>query len=129
MLRRAIYWLHLSCGLALALHACLIGLTGAVVVFQDEITASQFLPFAGSQERSVAASLDDVVRVARAKFPAMVPITITLPNDWCPFFMTYFIRGPESVEVYSNARTGQIAGTLQPKRGWLGTLHGWHVNL
>lgn len=70
-----------------------------------------------------------MVARARERFPGWRPITITWPNEYCPFFMTYLIRGRESVEVYSNVRTGEIVGTLNPKGGWLGTLHGWHVSL
>jgi len=130
--RRLIFWIHLCIGLALAIWASLIGLTGSVVVFQDEITRSQFMRFEGASETRVEALLDGpdgVVMQAMRQFPNWLPITLTFPNEYCPFFMTYLIRGNEGVEVYANARTGEIVGTLNPKGGWLGTLHGWHVSL
>lgn len=128
-LRRLIFWIHLCCGLALAIWVAVVGITGSIVVFQDQITRAQFMKFAGADETRVEAPIDDVVLRVMRRFPEFQPVTITWPNEDCPFFMTYLIRGPRSVEVYANVRTGEIAGTLDPRGGWLGRVHGWHVNL
>jgi len=87
------------------------------------------MKFPGANETPIEAPIHDVVVRAYWRFPDFRPITITWPNDDCPFFMTYLIRGRRSIEVYSNVRTGEIAGTLDPNGGWLGRIHAWHVNL
>src|SRR5262245_32047733 len=82
MIRRLIGQIHLWAGLVLCIPFALLGLTGSVLVFQDELNQA-FGPAAKHVAAGgVARPASDIVAAARAIAPGgFVPIAYTAPTD------------------------------------------------
>lgn len=128
-LRRSILWVHLTCGLVIALYAIILGLTGSILVFREELGALTHSEFHRMQPASRSGIAPDAaIQSARLGLPDWTPISITWPNAASPHWMIYLIRGSEARESYVNAETGKMVGTLDPSGDWLGWLMRMHVN-
>lgn len=121
---------HLYCGLALSLYAIVMGISGGLLVFENRFIASAYAEFAHANPAPVAVAavgpssvLDSVID----RYPGWRALSVTWPNQECPYWMTYLIRGREALEVY-NDQYG-IVGVRDPSSGWLGALKRLHVNL
>lgn len=128
-LRKIVSLVHLWLGLPLALYAVLIGLSGAVLVFHEDINVLLHPHLHPGGDPVFQADPDQALRDMAAQYPGWLPLSITWPHDQSPYWMVYLIQGAESLEVYIDTSTGKIAGTHDPHSGWLGWVERLHNNL
>lgn len=128
-LRHWTFQLHSWCGLALGLYAIVIGLSGAVLVWQDELEAAEYPDFHREPNPKISTTSDQALARVRAAFPEGRPISLTWPNPGTPFWMSYVLLGSEAREVYIDTTSGQVAGVRDPRAGWTGWTGRLHTNL
>ncbi len=83
MNRRGVsFWVHSTAGLVLAVYAVVIGLTGAVLTFHDELTerASQEICTASVGTNSRTVSADEALAAMRNAYPDGNFLSLTYPN-------------------------------------------------
>ena len=120
------YRLHICLGLALALYAVLIGLTGAALVFRDPMVRASRPDLYASPTAASAIDSDRALSLVRAAYPGWTPLTATFPNAYTPYLMFYSIRDREAREVYVTADGSRIVGERDPSTGtlaWIARLH------
>ena len=85
------YRLHICLGLALALYAVLIGLTGAALVFRDPMVRASRPDLFSNPTAASAIDSDRALSLVRAAYPGWTPLTATFPNTYTPYLMIYEI--------------------------------------
>jgi uncharacterized iron-regulated membrane protein len=120
---------HLWLGLTLALYAVLIGLSGAVIVFKDEIYTMLHEELHPGGEPLYRADADAVLAEIGRRYPGWRPLSFSWPHDETRYWMVFLLKGPQSLEVYVDTESGAIVGTHDPKSGWLGWVVTLHTNL
>ena len=66
-LRKALFQVHLWAGIALSLYVVIIAVTGSVLVFEDEFTASTLPPNLSGYDAAHVASIPEVMRALDRK--------------------------------------------------------------
>jgi uncharacterized iron-regulated membrane protein len=131
-LRRALFQIHLWIGVVLALYAVVIGLTGSVLVFSEEIETylEPHLHLVTPGEST--APLQTVWKQIEATHPAYRVLSLELAedSDHASQFFLAKKQGPLDrsaiLNVYVNPYTGHILGehtTVQGPLGWARNLH------
>jgi uncharacterized iron-regulated membrane protein len=120
---------HLWLGLLFAAYALLIGLSGAVIVFKDDLNALRYPQFHTGAQPVFGADPDRVLEQIRQSYPGYRPLSFTWPHDRMPYWMIFLLRPGASLEVYADPATGQIIGARDPRAGWLGWVERLHTNL
>ncbi len=120
--RKAMFQIHLWVGVILCLYMLVIGVTGSILVFEDEI---EHLAYAHLWHASAAASETQpvtypaVIEAVEKTWPAY-QITAAYPPDRPGDNFEVFIhRGEKFLYVFIDANNGRIAGTVDPDRSWL----------
>lgn len=127
--RRVLFQVHVWAGVALGFYVCLIGLTGAVLVFRPELQASAYPAFFRAPAGPGAlAEADAVIDALRTSFPGDRFSGIDYPGARRGSFLTYMTHGGELRTVFSDARTGAVLGEL-PRDGWIQRVQELHFNL
>lgn len=81
MMRRVFGQLHLWIGLVLCLPFVMLGITGSILVFEDELLDA-FAPARLSAAQGEARSLEDIVAAARSAAPdGYLPVSYVAPNS------------------------------------------------
>jgi uncharacterized iron-regulated membrane protein len=124
--RRTLLWLHLTGGLTLAVYAVVLGVSGSLLVFRDELTALAYPEFHRRDAPPLAGSPDVALAAARAAFPGWQAYSVTWPHAGSPYWMVYLLRGAEAREVFVHGSA--VAGSRDPGGGFLGGLMRLHVN-
>ena len=125
--RRAIFQVHLWAGVLLTLYLVVIALTGAVLVFEKELTGFN-LP-AGVTRRLPAESVSIALVIAETqqRYPSAQIDALTVPTPAIPAYQLT-LRQPDhhTFQVVADATTG----TLVPAtRTWVQWVHDLHVYL
>ena len=134
-LRKAFFQVHLWAGLLLALYIIAIGISGSILVFQDELTsrpriaALPFDPGACTPQRLIAA-----MDVASKAHPDLIVSLASCPIEANPFYIVTLhprIESPipKPLTVYVHPQTGQIEGQINPDATWLGFVERFHIDL
>lgn len=131
-LRRALFQIHLWVGVVLAAYAIVIGLTGSVLVFSEEIEARLEPRLHRVTPGQATASLQTVWKKIEAEHPGHRVLSLELAEDSdgsSQFFLAKK-QGPLDrsaiLNVYFNPHTGEILGehtTVQGPLGWARNLH------
>jgi len=122
--------IHLWIGLPLAIYGVLVGLSGAILVFDDEIIAREISTFGhASSGATGVADPERVLEGIRAHYRGWRALSLTWPNQESPYWMVYILRESEALEVYFHPEDGTIAGTRDPRTGFMGWLKRLHTNL
>jgi uncharacterized iron-regulated membrane protein len=129
MLRGILRQMHLWLGVPLAVYAFLIGVSGTVIVFKDELNAWQHPEFHPGGKVVFGADPDKVLREVRKQYPDWRPLSFTWPHDEMPYWMIFLLKPNQSMEVYINPESGAIVGTRNPRGGWVGWVESLHTNL
>ncbi|MEQ1946999.1 MAG: PepSY-associated TM helix domain-containing protein, partial [Bryobacteraceae bacterium] len=128
-MRRWLRLLHLCFGLTLSVYSVLLGVSGAVLVFEKELadlTRPEFLRVPATE---ISTGPDQIMATARERYPGWRALSMTWPRPDAPYWLTYLLREKEAKQVYFDTRTGAILGENDPSGGWLGTVKRLHVNL
>ncbi len=128
-LRRWSLYVHMWCGLALAVYACVIGVTGSLLVWQDELEAMEYPEFHRPAEIRISTTADQVLATVRRQVPEGRPITVTWPNEGTPYWMSYVLLEVGAREVYVDPASGAVRGIRDTSGGWVGVLGRLHTNL
>ncbi len=122
-------WFHRAIGLFLAIYAVLMGVTGAALVFRDELEqwehSEVHAPASGPVTVSAAGALERV----RQAHPTWRVLSVNFPHPETPYWMVYLLKGQEAKQVYVSPATGEIVAAVDPKAGIAGGLADLHFNL
>jgi uncharacterized iron-regulated membrane protein len=129
MLKRLTARIHLWLGIPLALYALLIGLSGAVIVFKDDLNALQHPQFHPGGTPVFGADPDLALAKVKQLYPDWRPLSFTWPHDDMPYWMVFLLKSNQSLEVYIHPGSGEIVGTRNPRDGWVGWVESLHTNL
>jgi uncharacterized iron-regulated membrane protein len=103
--RRALFQVHLWAGIVLALYAVIISMSGAILVFQDEIRLAS-LRRADFDETHVAA-ISSVIAQAKARFPTQTLTFVGVPHEENPWWTLYLSDAKGKPDLaYADAATG-----------------------
>lgn len=115
-LRRALFQIHLWVGVVLAVYAIVIGVTGSVLVFSEEIEARLEPRLHRVTPNDSTASLQNVWKKVEAEHPDYRVLSLELAegaNHTSQFFLAKK-QGPLDrsaiLNVYFNPHTGEILG-------------------
>jgi uncharacterized iron-regulated membrane protein len=120
--RRALFQVHLWVGIILGLYIIVIGLTGSILVFKDELAALSYPGMRSAQQvdQSRWANLATVVENARAAHPRHKFVSAYVPTVFSNTFLTY-MEGPNQqwLYVFADPADGHIVGDSDLKSSWL----------
>jgi uncharacterized iron-regulated membrane protein len=134
--RAALFQIHLWIGLILGIYVCAVGISGSVIVLEEELTrlsrSDLFRP--GSEREPIRYEV--VARIAadvKNRFPGYEFSDIFFPIASEPALQfSGSMRTPngktETLDVYVDPTTGQILGTTD-RRFWLSRIRALHVEL
>jgi uncharacterized iron-regulated membrane protein len=121
--RKALFQIHLWVGVAVCLYIAVIGITGSLLVFRDEIERASFRSALlrqdpGKPETVPLAQMADTVQ---SRFPERVLTVAYRPRkpDENAIIMTSNKAGKEDRYVFVSPSTGHIAGEVDPDRFWM----------
>jgi uncharacterized iron-regulated membrane protein len=136
-LRRLNFQIHLWIGLILTLYLIMIGLTGSILIFREELEhLAGANPWRDIQTSGPYADPADVIATVRAAFPDARMTSLSAPTKSNPVYTAVLqtrgrAAGAGSIAVHPV--TGQILGRSQrrlPKNwAWLGVVRNLHVTL
>lgn len=125
-LRRALFQIHLWVGVLLSLYIIVIGLTGSILVFGDEIRHVSFRNVSFDSEHVVP--IDALIEKTKKSFPSAHLAFITPPQKENPQWALYLIEAKgKDRTVYADAASGELlTGQHRPFIDFILDLH---VNL
>ena len=127
ILTRAIFQIHLWSGLALGIYAVLIGVTGSVLVFHEEIV-QRISPEPRVAAAEAPARLDDIRDGIQAHYPDLHPWSVEAPWDAGDPWASYLLGSGGGKMVYADA-TGLVVGENATEGTWLQYIAQFHSYL
>jgi uncharacterized iron-regulated membrane protein len=140
-LRRSLASIHRWIGLASGIIVFIVGLTGAVFVWEAELFAMANRDLVRVAPSGPALSPEQLIEVGRGALPADRPVTrLTLLGDptraavldavkTTPGARTFFSEYQYYDEVYVNQYTGQVLGVVDRHHHWLYITRHIHTSL
>jgi uncharacterized iron-regulated membrane protein len=136
-LRRLNFQIHLWIGLILTVYLVIIGLTGSILVFREELEGLAGLnPWRGLQTSGPYADPVKVIAGVRAAFPEARMISLSAPTKSNPVYTAVLQgrgRAAGSGSIAIHPITGQVLGRLPrrlpPNWAWLGVVRNLHETL
>lgn len=123
-LRRALFQIHLWVGVLFALYLITISLSGAVLVFRQELTRWSLPASLSTYQPGREASPDQVMRAFAQAEPGGSVTLLQLPSPKLPAFL---LEGKDSARKAARWWADPMTATLQPApRTWLDTLLDLH---
>ena len=125
--RRALFQIHLWTGLLLALYIVVIALSGAILVFETELTAALIPRTLTHIAPTQTASIPHVVDAFRSAYPGATIETLIVPSRAVPVYQIAAIgtAGRTFTVLADSAATRLVR---QP-RTWLNWVHDLHDSL
>ncbi|MBI4909332.1 MAG: PepSY domain-containing protein [Acidobacteria bacterium] len=130
-LRRALFQIHLWAGIAIGIYALLIGISGSILVFREDLQEMRLHPYetvtvpAGSARQSPDAWL----AVLRRELGPRGQMTIELPQKPEDPVHAFLFREGGMHHYFLNPYTSEVMGQVSFKGGFLAFLHTFHGNL
>jgi uncharacterized iron-regulated membrane protein len=124
-----LFQIHLWTGLAVALYAIVIGLSGSAVVFAAEIRDWQVRDILRVSEPGVRLDADQIVAAIHTAHPGERLSFLFLPFEERGVYRAFIGAGAKSRTIYVHPFTGAVLGARTPQRDWLGWLEDLHFNL
>jgi len=130
LFRKALFQIHLWVGLGLGLYVLVIGITGAVLVFHDELQQG----FDGPAHRVASgtgppADLLVVAETMRAANPGWILTSIENPTSENPAIVGFLRRGDGFRAVEADPGSGSIVAARSPDGGFVRWMELLHFNL
>jgi uncharacterized iron-regulated membrane protein len=126
--RRLAVWAHLYLGLGAGLLLVLVGLTGTLLVFHDEIDALLAPQLHRVAPHVQRATLDDVLSAARVHAAPHSPSFIRLPRHERQS-VEIWTDGEAGPQVFVDPYNGQVLGSQMARESFTGWLFELHVEL
>jgi uncharacterized iron-regulated membrane protein len=129
-LRRAAFQIHLWAGLGVGLYLAVMGVTGAALVFEEEIE-EQLRPELYHVRPAAAppASVADLLRVARQAYPDRQVTALYAPTEKRGTVEVYLRKGDEVLYAFLHPVTAEILGDTLPSTSVVRWLQDLHFNL
>lgn len=130
VIRRIAFQVHLWAGVMVALYACVVGVTGAALVFRPELQQATFGRYfgvarpAGAQDALPAT----LVGKLQASYPLHQILGIDYPTARRGTYLSYLMSGNTVVSAFSDPVSGEVIGE-PPKTSWITRLQDLHFNL
>jgi uncharacterized iron-regulated membrane protein len=126
-LRKALFQIHLWAGIALSAYVVVIALTGSILVFEDELTATTLPPGLSRYDAARTAAIPKVMHQFTQACPGCSATFLTTPSPVVPAFQ---IRATDKdrneVEFVADAVSGAI---YRQPRTWVNWVHDLHLYL
>jgi len=126
LLKRVIFQVHLWGGLSLGVYAFLIGLTGSVLVFHEEIrqrmSPTPQIPVTGE------ANLEQIRTGIQAHYPEWYSWSLENPGEPGTPWGSYLLRPGGGKMVYADSK-GQVIGEVKTQGTWLELFERFHGSL
>jgi uncharacterized iron-regulated membrane protein len=130
--RKAMFQAHLWVGIILCLYMLVIGVTGSILVFEEELehTAYPNLWHASAEHKNNASvDFPTVIHTVMEDYPGY-QITAAYPPDRPgDNFEVFIYRNEKILYVFVDAYTGQKVGAIDPKHSWLVWIIDLHFRL
>ena len=127
--RKVMFQIHLWVGIVLALYVVVIGLTGSILVFREELTAASHRElFRAHGDPTVIASIETVYAQVRAAYPDDSVQSIFLPYGQCENYTAY-LSGPRALIVFADSADGHVIGQTDRARFWISWVQKLHFCL
>lgn len=126
--RKLFLKIHLYLGLSVGLLFALVGLTGSLLVFGEEIDRAlnpALLTVAPAQEKASISSVENSVKTA---FPQEKILRIRMPRDPEDVY-EFWLNSNEGLRVYLNPYTAEVTGSRVFSQSWRGRLFHLHTQL
>src|SRR5262245_3151415 len=123
-LRRAIFQIHLWAGVILSVYLIVIAVTGAILVFEDELKGGPLPTGIHANDPAHTAAPADVAASFRSKHPGWALAYLTLPTPSVPAFLIN-ATDPQKREInlIADPQTGEV---LPEHHTWLDTVRDLH---
>lgn len=129
-LRRLLFQIHLWVGVALGLYVVLIGVTGAALVFREEMEhATDDLHLDPASLNGPPADLLTVAGRMRAAYPDRILTSIANPTPEHATIRGYLRQGDDYLAVDAHPVSGEILRGRDSEASFLGWLQSLHFNL
>ncbi len=136
-LRRALFQIHLWTGLMLGIVLAVLGLSGSVLVYHDELLEMTQKPAPRAQAQGVMLPLDALMASAREAFPAKrANATLILPQAKGEAAVVRFQSGPSrpgpqsGTDVYVDPASAKVLDVRPaPYNAFIGLMHDLHGRL
>jgi uncharacterized iron-regulated membrane protein len=129
-IRRALFQVHLWMGLMVAAYVCVIGVTGAALVFRPEMQKATFAAIFDPNRQPGAADAEAGMIVANLQgaYPLYKLVGIDYPTARRGTYLSYLTKGNQLVTAFSDPVSGEVIGEL-PKTSWITRLQDLHFDL
>lgn len=135
--RSILFQIHLWTGLTLGILLAILGLSGSVLVYHDELLDMTQPPKPHAQAQGIMLPLDTLLSAAREQFPAKrANATITLPEEKGDALLVRFQSGParpgpqSGTDVYVDPASARVLDVRQaPYNAFIGLMHDLHGRL
>lgn len=126
-MRRLAFQVHLWTGVILAVYMVGIGLTGAVLVFHDELERAAN-PWPWKAAAGGRADIAAVIRNVQSSYPRWRLTALEAPSEHRPGFVA-ILQNKTRLSVASDESTGRVLGVLPPGPPWLRFIRELHETL
>ncbi|MGD1091866.1 MAG: PepSY-associated TM helix domain-containing protein [Bryobacteraceae bacterium] len=130
-LRRFNFQLHLWAGIILSVYLIVIGATGSILVFREELeTLTGVNPWHNVRAQEPLADIVTVIGNMRAAHPQARIVSVFTPTQAEPIFAVS-VRGRslEPLNLAADPSTGQELGAIPRNRSWLSVVRTLHETL
>lgn len=120
--------IHLWAGLVLGIYMALMSLTGAVLVFAEEIETAlhpELFRVASKNQAPVSR----LIRSAQASYPDRTITAFYTPSGNRQTAVAYMRKGDEILYAYIDPATAQVLGATTPSTSFIRFLREFHFNL
>lgn len=126
--RQTILQIHRWVGLVIGVYAVLIGVSGSILVFRQNLQALRYPQFFSvDRTEEPDAALSAILAALSRAYPAYAISGVDWPTYRRDTFLAYVSRGTEFKTVFIHPVTGQVTGELP--YDWIRWLQDLHFNL
>jgi uncharacterized iron-regulated membrane protein len=127
--RRLLFRIHFLVGAGVGLYVLLIGVTGASLVFRDEMEHYLYRDLVRAGDRTASPDLVSFADEFRRAYPDRQLSSVFMPSDDHPSVIGYLRRDERYLAVFAHPRTGAVIGTLDTEGSFLHWLQKLHFDL
>jgi uncharacterized iron-regulated membrane protein len=129
-LRKALFQIHLWGGVILALYLIVIGVTGSLLVFQDELIMLSYPQLVRSAKVDRPwAEPGVVVERMRARYPRHQLQFIYSPRVRTENYVAIAVHGNSTRYIFADPHTGAVTAELDPATSWIVIVQMLHIYL
>lgn len=125
-MKKILFQVHLWGGLTLGVYAFLIGLTGAVLVFREEIV--RVMAPAPRVDESQPASIEAIRAGIQSAYPEWHAWSLEAPREAGAPWSSYLLQRGKGRLVFADA-AGRVVGERSLEGTWLAVFERFHSNL